>query len=495
MSEEISEACGVFGVVSTSTNVNIFPFLYWGLLSLNHRGQQSYGFVTLAGKGFRKKEDLNLIPTDEESVEKLEKFLKGRAGIANARYATSGGTGIRHLKGGKQPMVVSSSEAKIAVSYNGNIVNTKSLKRDLRERFGRFKSNADTEVLAKEILLGLEDFHDYDKAIAQVLQKVEGAYSAMVLDSDGSLHAFRDPHGIRPYCFGRKDGLFAFASESPALDINSFETLEFVRGGEHITVSANGNFSRKVLEKEKSAMCSFEFAYFARPDSILNRTDIPVYKVRELFAKNLAHDYKSRLSKDDVILSIPETADDAAYAMHESTGLPWERAVRKNRYVTRRAFISIEEQRQDVIDKKMNVISSLVNGKKIAVVEDSVVRGDTSKINVAKLRRKGAKRVDLYVTFPKITNPCLYGVDMATYGELIGSGRSEIEIAKWLGADSVSYQKIEGLVNAIGLPRSDLCLGCVTGKYPTKIAQRLADRSKRRFDSSHPEGKRRIYES
>ncbi len=491
MSEEVSEACGVYGIVSLS-EVDIFPQLYWGLLSLNHRGQQSYGFVTLHDGKFRKKEDLNLIPTDSISVSNLARSLKGRAGISNARYATSGGRGIRHLQGGKQPLIIANTGRKIAISYNGNIVNAGSLKKDLKARFGKFRTSADTEVLARELLSGLEDKQgNYSAAISYVLDKVEGAYSTMVLDSDGSLYAFRDTHGIRPFCFSQKRGLFAFASETPALEINGFVKHEFIRGGEMVCINSEGKFSRSVLRKERPAFCSFEFAYFARPDSILNGTDNPVYKIRESFAKKLAITYKSQIRKDDLIISMPETADDAAYGLHEATDLTWERAVRRNRYVTRRAFISMKGERQNVIDKKMNIVSKLVKGKKIAVVEDSIVRGDTSKINVEKLRKKGAKRIDLYVTFPRITNPCLYGVDMATHGELIGAKMSERQIARWLGADSVNYQTLEGLIEAIGLPESHLCTGCVTGRYPTSGAQNLVDDAKLQTlkDSN------RIYES
>ena len=478
MSEEISEACGVFGAISP-VGEQVFTCLYWGLLSLNHRGQQSYGFTTLDEGQFVKREDLNLVPTDPREVTKLSNALKGRIGIANARYATSGKDGMKHLEGGKQPLVVSSGSRSIAISYNGNIVNSQELRPALREKFGRFRTDADTEVLAKQILLSLEaNCGKYEKAIAEVLEIVEGAYSAMVLDSDGSFHAFRDVHGIRPYCFGTRDGLWAFASESPALDINSIDNYDYVNPGELVSVTDKGILSRSTLRNSKKSLCAFEFAYFSRPDAVLNGTNAPVYKKRESLARTLAQEYKTELANDDIILSMPETADDAAYGLHEATGLPWERAVRKNRYVTRRAFISGRGERDDVIDKKMNIVSSLVRGKKVAVIEDSIVRGDTTKINIAKLRKAGTKRIDVYVTFPKISHPCLYGVDMATYGELLGSRKSAAEIAQWMNADSVNYQSVRGLISAIGLAEDELCIACVTGKYPTPLAQQLADESK-----------------
>lgn len=494
MSEDISEACGVFGAISTSGQ-DVFPLLYWGLLSLNHRGQQSYGFTTLKKGAFHKKEDLNLVPTDSREVGKLSSALHGSVGIANARYATSGGSGTRHLQGGKQPLVVSTRGRKIAVSYNGNIVNAAELRLNLRSKFGKFRTDADTEVLARELLFALEEREgDYSKAVGIVLDKVEGAYSAMVLDSDGSLHAFRDVHGIRPYCFGKKKGVYAFASETPALDINGFPEHDYVNPGELISVSQSGRFSRKKVRNSKHAMCAFEFAYFSRPDSILNGTNRPVYKIREDFARALGRTYANKLQDKDLIISMPETADDAAYGLHEATGLPWERAVRKNRYVTRRAFISRSKERDSVIDKKVNIVSSLVNGKRLAVIEDSIVRGDTSKINIAKLNRGGAKSIDVFVTFPRITDPCLYGVDMATYGELLGSRMDERRMAEWLDTDSVSFQTVGGLVEAIGIPQERLCLGCVTGRYPTPAAQKLADAIRQDYRRGSKQGVNRIYE-
>ncbi len=443
---------------------------------------------------FHKKEDLNLVPTDPREVGKLASALRGALGIANARYATSGGSGTRHLQGGKQPLVVSGDGRRIAVSYNGNIVNASTLRSNLTKKFGKFKTDADTEVLARQLLVELkENDGNYKRAVANVLDAVEGAYSALVLDSAGGLHAFRDVSGIRPLCFGRMKGTFAFASETPALDINGFRLQDYIQPGELVSVDSKGKFDRYRVRKAKHAMCALEFAYFSRPDSILNGTQKPVYKIREQFAKALAKTYRKKLRKADLIISMPETADDAAYGLHDATGLPWERAVRKNRYVTRRAFISGSKERDSVIDKKVNVVPSLVKGKNLAVIEDSIVRGDTSKINIAKLKNGGAKSVDLFVTYPRITDPCMYGVDMATYGELLGSRMNEYKMAKWLGADSVNFQTIDGLVESIRIPAEKLCLGCITGRYPTATAQKLADEIKRNYAKSRNE-KARIYE-
>ncbi len=492
MSEEISEACGVFGAVCTNDEP-VFPYLYWGLLSLNHRGQQSYGFTTYHEGKFIKREDLNLIPTDPREVDRLSLTLKGNTGISNARYATSGRSGKRHLQGGKQPLVVTHAGRTISISYNGNIVNTGKLRDALKKQFGKFKTDADTEVLARQLLFALEKYGSYEEAVAEVLDEVEGAYSVMILDSETGFYAFRDIRGIKPYCFAKKDGVIAFASETPALDINGFDEYDYVKPGELVSISPKGEVKRRQLRNPSPAFCSFEFAYFSRPDTILNETSVPVYKIREAFARELFESNTEKIKKNDLIVSMPETADDAAYGMHVVTGLPWERAVRKNRYVTRRAFISGKDDRTDVIDKKMNIVSSLVKDKSIAVVEDSIVRGDTTKINVGKLKKAGATRVDVYVTFPRIQNPCFYGVDMSTYGELLGAKMNPEEISNWMGAESVNYQSIEGLVKAIGLPENSLCMACVTGKYPTPEAQKIADEIRSQYLDGVSE-KGRVYE-
>jgi amidophosphoribosyltransferase len=230
---------------------------------------------------------------------------------------------------------------------------------------------------------------------------------------------------------------------------------------------------------KRRALCAFEFAYFARPDSFLVE-DKAVYEIREQFGRNLGRCYADIMKKVDVILSVPETGDDAAYGLHEETGLRWERSNRRHRYVTRRAFIQLEKSRKETIDKKINVLST-INGKSVAVTEDSIVRGDTTKTIVEKMHNRGAREVHLFVTYPRIIGPCFYGIDMATYHELIGAKHSSEEIATIIGADSVNYQSLDDFVHATTIDKDDLCLGCLTGEYPTPLGQELADQGKEDF--------------
>jgi amidophosphoribosyltransferase len=238
-------------------------------------------------------------------------------------------------------------------------------------------------------------------------------------------------------------------------------------------------------------LCAFEFAYFARPDSRLGKRF--VYEIREEFGRNLTREYPEITKDADLIVSMPETGDDIAYGVHEITGLRWERSIRRHRYVTERAFILLPEERQATIDRKINLLAQKIKGKRILVTEDSIVRGDTTKVVVEKLRRLGATKVHLLITYPRITGPCFYGIDMARYAELIGFRRTPEEIAKEIGADSVNYQSIEGYVKSVDMNEDDLCMACVTGRYPTPLAQKMADEMRANVQKGHKETGR-VYE-
>jgi amidophosphoribosyltransferase len=253
----------------------------------------------------------------------------------------------------------------------------------------------------------------------------------------------------------------------------------------------DGFTKEEIVPCSRKALCAFEFAYFARPDSKLGNKF--VYEVREEFGKTLAQEYAEVAKDADLIISMPETGDDVAYGLHEATGLRWERSMRRHRYVTERAFISLPDERYATIDRKINVLGNKISGKKVIVTDDSIVRGDTTKIVIEKLRRMGAKKIYLFATFPRIIGPCFYGIDMSTYSELIGAQHNPEGIAKIIGADAVNYQSLEGLVKSINLNEDDLCLACLTGKFPTPLAQKMADDQKARFEKGCEE-KGRIYE-
>jgi len=491
MVEQLKEACGVFGAQNFESK-HVFSYVYWGLRAQNHRGHQSHGFLTFDG-AFHSHKDLDLVPKiKKEKIQNWLTNLPGSVGLGHVRYSTSGGTDYQSLVKSTQPILEKRGEKQIALAFNGNIVNTPEIIKEIREEYPNFRFNYDAELISRKLLRGGKE-RDLASSVERCMKEIEGAFSVAGMTEKGELFAFRDPHGIRPLCCGcsRDRKTCAVSSETVGLDINSFEFDFEVNPGELVVAQKDGFTRNQLVNNEKRALCAFEFAYFARPDSRLG--DRYVYEVREQFGRNFAWEYPETTSKVDMIMSMPETGNDAAFGYHELTGIRWERASRRHRYVAERAFILLPDERFSTIDRKINIVDHKLAGKNVAVVDDSIVRGDTTKVVVEKLRKMGANKIYLCITFPRIIGPCFYGVDMATYKELIGSRYEAEEIAKIVGADAVNYQSVEGLVKATGMSIDDLCLGCITGKYPTPTAQKLADEMKQRFENGYQE-QGRIYE-
>jgi len=492
MTDKLKEACGVFGAYDFSCEP-AFPYVYWGLVAQNHRGHQSHGFITFDGK-YNIHRALDLVPEiGQKDIQGWLERLPGHMGIGNVRYTTSGGTDEESLITGMQPTLAEAEGKKIAISFNGNVVNSLQLKREIEKRLGQFPYACDAELINRKLLMKLLEEKDIVAAAKECIEEIDGAFSVTGITQTGELFAFRDAYGIRPLCCGysKDKDVYAFSSESVGLDINGLEYDSEVKPGEFVLAAKDGFTRQQLIPCKRRALCGFEFAYFARPDSTFGNKH--VYEIREEFGRNLAREYPEIAKKTDIIISIPETGDDAAYGMHEETGKRWERASRRHRYVTRRAFILLKRERFKTIDRKINILDRKLAGKSVAATEDSIVRGDTTKTIVQKLRNKGAREVHVFVTFPRIIGPCFYGVDMATYSELIGSAHEAEEIARIIGADTVNYQSTDGFVKVTGFAKEDLCLGCITGQYPTPLAQKIADRMKERFLSGYKETGR-LYE-
>lgn len=439
--------------------------------------------------------ELGLVPKlRPSSIQEWLKRLPGHVGLGNVRYTTSGKSDEASIIQGTQPVTASINGLKLAVSFNGNIANALQLRKELEKDFSGFSYDCDSDIICQKLLLELDRCGNLADAVKTCMQSLDGAFSVTGLTANGELFAFKDPHGIKPLCAGHSpDGAtYAFSSETVSLDMNGFIRDFELEPGELVLVSKEGFERLQLIKNPRKAFCAFEYAYFARPDSRFDGKY--VYEIREDFGRNLVKEYPEIVKDADVILSVPETGDDSAMGVHEASGLRWERASRRHRYVTERAFILLNNERFSTIDRKVNILGAKVQGKRVIVTEDSIVRGDTTKIIIEKLRRSGAKKVYMFVTFPRIIGPCLYGIDMATYGQLIGSRHNAEEIAKIIGADAVCYQSIEGLVRATGHTRSELCLACVTGEYPTPYAQKLADEMKEKFLKGYEE-KGRIYET
>ncbi len=485
--------CGIFGAINYERQP-VFPYVYWGLRAQNHRGHQSHGFLTYNNKQFFIYKSLDLVPKlKTNAIHEWFGRLPGSIGIGNVRYTTSGKCDEMSLIQGTQPVTASSDGIKLALSFNGNIVNTMPLKKEMTQNFSDFLFNCDSDIICHKMLLGLKQDKDLVSATRAVLESLDGAFSVTGITQDGDFFAFKDPHGIKPLCAGHDPNskTFAFSSETVSLDMNGFERDFELKPGELVTVTEEGFKRTQIIKNPREAFCAFEYAYFARPDSRFDGKY--VYEIREDYGRNLVKEFPDVVKECNIILSVPETGDDPAMGVHEASGLRWERASRRHRYVTERAFILLNMERYSTIDRKINILGSKVDGKNVIITEDSIVRGDTTRVILEKMRKAGAKKIYVFVTFPRIIGPCFYGIDMSTYGQLVGSKHSPQEIAKIIGADGVCYQSLEGLVGATGQTEGQLCLACVTGKYPTPCAQKMADSMKKRFQEGYEE-KSRIYE-
>ncbi|MCS7385457.1 MAG: amidophosphoribosyltransferase [archaeon GB-1867-005] len=468
----VGENCGVAAALSFNGE-SVLLNLYWALLTLNHRGHQSYGILTFDGD-FRVFKDLGLVADlDFQKLSFWNEELSGSLGIAHVRYATSGDFSKVQLLADAQPCLVGDGERRLAIAYNGNIVNVINLRRFLLERGVEFRGTSDAEVLAHALLNSINAEGDVVEGVKEFMGKVDGSYSVVGVTGEGILFAFRDPHGIRPlvYGFDSERKLLLIASESVALNVNGVKFERFLSPGELVIVDKS-RIESCVLCNRGEALCAFEYAYFARPDSILADGRY-VYEVRRELGRSLARRYSDVASRVDVIVPVPQTAVDAAYGFHEEAGKPIEPLIVRHRYVKHRAFIMSAEERDFILSRKYNILLDRVDGKRIALIDDSIVRGDTLRHVVRVLKGAGAVEVHVFSTFPKIISPCFYGIDMATFHELVGFNRSDEEVAEILGADSVNYQTVSDFCSAVGHDR--LCLACVTGNYPTPYAQKLAD--------------------
>lgn len=493
MEDQVGMECGVFAAVNFDGQP-VFPFIYWGMRAQNHRGHQSHGFLTFKNGEFFVHRSLDLVPRIKTSaIQQWFGRLPGNVGIANVRYTTSGKTDEKSLIKGTQPVTASKKGLKLAMSFNGNVVNTFQLVKEIRKEFPSFSYECDAELVCHKLMVELLKHKELKEAVRTCMLEIDGAFSVAVITQDGQFLAFKDPHGIRPLCAGHStDGsTYAFSSETVSLDINGFERDFELEPGEMVMVTEKGFDREKLVEGQRRAFCAFEFAYFARPDSRFD--DKYVYEIREEFGRNIVKENPKIVKDADMILSVPETGDDPALGVHEASNIRWERASRRHRYVTERAFLLLSKERQSTIDRKINILAPKIKGKRIIVTEDSIVRGDTTKVIVEKLRRMGAKKVYLFVTFPRIIGPCLYGIDMATYGQLVGSRHDAKEIAEIINADAVCYQSIEGLVKATGFKKDELCMACINGEYPTPLAQKIADTMRKKFLEGHEETGR-LYE-
>lgn len=468
---EVRESCGIVGAISTRGNV--VQNIWLGLLALQHRGQEACGIYTLDKNRFHHKKRLGLLGNLEEF-----KSLEGSIGIGHVRYSTVGQPADsatlndpQKIEEFAQPYFSDHAEGGIALCHNGNLINFPQLAGELRARGTFLSATCDAEVMLKILADEISAGSDVNAAMRKCVAQFEGAYCVAALTGSGELIAFRDPNGFRPLCCGGNEGLFMFASESVALDINGIHSFSNVKPGELVLARENEPPIRKQLvEQDHHARCMFEYVYFSRPDSVIDERD--VYSVRIKLGKNLAHTYKTHA---DVIVPVPDTARPAAEGIARETGIPVLEGLIKNRYLGRTFIMPRQEARDQAVKLKLNAVRAVVQDRNILLVDDSIVRGTTMSKIVNLLRDAGAKRVEVWVTCPPIKSACFYGIDMASHSELIASANSIDQIRETVGADALCYQTIDGLLDAIGFPKSETCLACLTGQYPTPLGQKVAD--------------------
>jgi amidophosphoribosyltransferase len=448
--------CGVLGIWAPERDVA--RLAYFGLFALQHRGQESAGIAVSDGNRLTALRDMGLV-TQVFSEDKLS-GLRGDAAIAHCRYSTTGAASW----GNAQPIVQHGPARTVALGHNGNLTNTAELRDELRARGVRLGSTSDTEVIAA---LVAHDERPLEEAVSETMRRIQGAFSAVLL-SEGKLIGLRDPNGIRPLVLGRLDGDPVLASESCALDLLGAELEREIEPGELVVVDEEGVRTRRVVDDVPAgSLCIFEFIYFARPDSTMRGVELHGARVR--MGERLAAEAPVDA---DVVMPIPDSGTPAAIGFARASGIPFNEGLIKNRYVGRTFIQPDQALREHGIKTKFNPLGE-VAGKRIVVVDDSIVRGSTTRKIVRMLFDHGAIEVHVRVSSPPIVSPCFYGIDMASEGELLAAGRPVEEVREILGASSLAYLSLDGLQAATRRPESTFCRACLTRRYPTEIPEDL----------------------
>ncbi|WP_121990867.1 amidophosphoribosyltransferase [Nitrospira lenta] len=448
--DKFHDECAVFGIYGHEEAANL---TYLGLYALQHRGQEASGIVSGDGDQFYIQKGMGLV-ADIYNKTTLEK-LPGRMAIGHNRYSTAGGNDLKNV----QPFNVNFAFGNLALAHNGNLINAQVLRNELEAYGAIFQSTSDTEVIIH--LIAHSRASTFLARVMDALNQVRGAFS-LVLMTDNGLIAVRDPHGLRPLCLGRVRGSWVVASETCAFDLLDAEYIREIEPGELVVLSDQGIDSHRPFPKVDPAMCVFEYVYFARPDSRIYGANA-VYSTRKALGRRLA---KESWVDADIVIPVPDSGVPAALGYSEGGGIPFETGLIRNHYVGR-TFIEPEQSiRHFGVKVKLNAVPEVLTGKRVVVVDDSLVRGTTSRKIVKMLRNAGAKEVHMRISSPPIVSPCFYGIDTPTKKELIASNHSTEEIRKYITADSLAYLSLDGMLqSAPGVP-AQYCNACFTEKYP-----------------------------
>lgn len=452
----LNEECGVFGIWGHHDAAQI---TYYGLHSLQHRGQEGTGIVVSDGKTLKGAKGEGLVA--EIFTEDVISGLVGDAAIGHVRYATAGGGGYENV----QPLLFHSQTGSLALAHNGNLVNAESLKHQLEGQGSIFQTSSDTEVLAH--LMKRSGYHQLKDQVKNALTMLKGAYAYLIM-TESELMVALDPHGLRPLSLGMIGDAYVVASETCAFDVVGAEYVRDVLPGELVIINKDGLTSERFAVSTTKAICTMEYIYFSRPDSDIN--GINVHTARKNLGKRMAIEAPIEA---DVVTGVPDSSISAAIGYAEASGIPYEMGLIKNRYVGRTFIQPSQSLREQGVKMKLSPVRGVVEGKRVIMVDDSIVRGTTSRRIVNMLKDAGAIEVHVVISSPPIKNPCFYGIDTSSKEELIASDKSVEEIRQLIGADSLTFLSVEGTIDAIGKQDSDessgYCLGCFTGKYPTEI--------------------------
>jgi amidophosphoribosyltransferase len=457
-----TEKCGVVGL-SLADRDAALP-AYYALYALQHRGQESAGIVT--HDGFQQHQHIAMGLVGEAFDESDIETLTGPSGIGHVRYPTAGSVDQSNA----QPFTVSFKGGSLALSHNGNLVNADAIRDELAGVGHAFTSDGDTEVIAHDLARNLLEA-DLVRAVKRTMDRIHGSY-ALTIMHDNTVLGLRDPEGNRPLVIGNIDGGYVLASESAAIDTLDGDIVRDVEPGELIVLREGGEGfdAYQLVERDNQAHCFFEYVYFARPDSVMD--DTLVYEVRRELGRKL---WEESGIDSDVVMPVPDSGRAFASGYAEAAdGVEFAEGLMKNRYVGRTFIMPTQEARERAVRLKLNPIRSTVEGRTVTIIDDSIVRGTTSKQLVSLIREAGAKEVHVRIGAPPITAPCYMGINMATRDELIASDKDTADIAETIDADSLAYLSNDAVAEAIGTNKDNLCMGCVTGEYPYDIEEEEA---------------------
>jgi amidophosphoribosyltransferase len=454
--DKFHDHCGVFAV---SGHAEAAKLTYLGLYALQHRGQESAGIAVAQEERLVCHKGMGHV--DEVFTPGVLKNLEGELAIGHTRYSTAGDTDLRNA----QPLMVSCQKGQVALAHNGNLVNASAIRRELEARGDIFQTTSDTEVILH--FFARSKHAGIPESLAEALDRVEGAYSLVALFKD-CLFGIRDPRGFRPLCLGKLGEAYVLASESCALDLIGATFLRDVEPGEMVILDKRGLTSLRFAPPAQPAQCIFEHVYFSRPDSVVFGRSVNTS--REMLGRLLAREHPSEA---DMVVPVPDSGVPAAIGYSDESGIPLKLGLIRNHYVGR-TFIEPSQAIRDFgVKLKLNPVRSLLEGKRIVLVDDSIIRGTTSRKIVSIVKEAGAREVHLRISCPPTVSPCFYGIDTPTKRELIASKQSVEEIRKYVGADSLGYLSMEGLRQAVNDREGRFCLACYTANYPTTIQEPL----------------------